>query len=36
MLRCEWRARLGASDADEAAVYEAVLGHLSGLDACAG
>eukprot|EP01047_Picozoa_sp_COSAG01_P081449 COSAG01_NODE_16244_length_1255_cov_5.196367_2_plen_266_part_00 len=35
-LRCLSDERLNAVSADEAAAYEAVLGHLSGLDACAG
>eukprot|EP01046_Picozoa_sp_COSAG06_P045745 COSAG06_NODE_6372_length_2961_cov_127.651992_1_plen_781_part_10 len=35
-LRCLSDERLDGVDADEAAAYEAVLGHLSGLDACAG
>eukprot|EP01046_Picozoa_sp_COSAG06_P038135 COSAG06_NODE_4376_length_4316_cov_699.869101_1_plen_1195_part_10 len=35
-LRCLSEERLDGVDADEAAAYEAVLGHVSGLDACAG
>eukprot|EP01046_Picozoa_sp_COSAG06_P105598 COSAG06_NODE_51847_length_309_cov_1.119048_1_plen_103_part_11 len=35
-LRCLSEERLDGVDADEAAAYEAVLGHMSGLDACAG
>eukprot|EP01043_Picozoa_sp_COSAG02_P059552 COSAG02_NODE_7613_length_2933_cov_40.392378_1_plen_974_part_01 len=35
-LRCLSDERLGAVNADEAAAYEAVLGHVSGMDACAG
>eukprot|EP01046_Picozoa_sp_COSAG06_P062014 COSAG06_NODE_13823_length_1215_cov_3.380824_2_plen_316_part_01 len=35
-LRCLSDERLDGVSADEAAAYEAVLGHLSGLDACTG
>eukprot|EP01047_Picozoa_sp_COSAG01_P078426 COSAG01_NODE_14488_length_1447_cov_2.369436_1_plen_469_part_10 len=35
-LRCLSEERLDGVDADEAAAYEAVLQHLSGMDACAG
>eukprot|EP01046_Picozoa_sp_COSAG06_P021538 COSAG06_NODE_1624_length_8892_cov_3872.704424_1_plen_1008_part_10 len=35
-LRCLSDERLSDVSADEAAAYEAVLGHLSGLDVCAG
>eukprot|EP01046_Picozoa_sp_COSAG06_P080553 COSAG06_NODE_27822_length_585_cov_6.876543_1_plen_195_part_11 len=35
-LRCLSEERLDGVNADEAAAYEAVLGHVSGMDACAG
>eukprot|EP01046_Picozoa_sp_COSAG06_P112565 COSAG06_NODE_59234_length_274_cov_54.177143_1_plen_90_part_11 len=35
-LRCLSEGRLDGVDADEAAAYEAVLHHLSGMDGCAG
>ena len=35
-LRCLGEERLAGVSADEAAAYDAVVGHLSGMDACAG